>query len=212
MKAQKKTAKPTDAKRLAEIYNIAARIICDKGFDAMSMNDIARAVGMTKAGLYHYIHGKKEMLFEIMSYGMDMLDQGVIAPASQIEDPELRLRTIIYNHAQLITKGSNAITVLVDEVAGLSPANRKKIRQRKRVYFDFVRDTLERLKSAGKLAEVNTTVAAFSILGMLLWISRWYDASGKLTAEQVSDEILKVAVGGTLRSPQRLLRSALKSN
>lgn len=212
MKVQKKPAKPGDAKRLAEIYNIAARIICDKGFDAMSMNDIARAVGMTKAGLYHYIHGKKEMLFEIMSYGMDMLDQGVITPASQVEDPEIRLKTIIFNHSQLITKGSNAITVLVDEVAGLSPADRKKIRQRKRVYFDFVRDTLEQLKDSGKLAEVNTTVAAFSILGMLLWISRWYDANGKLTAEQVSDEILKVAVGGALRSPQRLLRSASKSN
>lgn len=201
MKESKKSVKTNDPKRLAEIYNIAAKIICDKGFDAMSMNDIAQAVGMTKAGIYHYIQGKKEMLFEIMSYGMDQLDQGVIAPAKQITDPEKRLQAIIYNHAKLITRGNNALTVLVDEVASLSPANRKKIKQRKRAYFDFVRDTLNQLQEEGKLQDVNPTVAAFSILGMLLWISRWYRANGKLTAEQVSEEILKVAVGGTLRSP-----------
>ncbi len=206
MKVTKKPAKNNDPKRLIEIYNVAAKIICDKGFDAMSMNDIAQAVGMTKAGVYHYIQGKKEMLFEIMSYGMDQLDRGVIAPAKQIADPELRLQTIIYNHAQLITRGNNALTVLVDEVSGLTPANRKKIRLRKRAYFDFVRDTLTQLQNEGKLKEVNPTVAAFSILGMLLWISRWYHANGKLTAEQVSEEILKVAIGGTLYSPLQAFR------
>lgn len=201
MKETKKSVKATDPKRLAEIYNVAAKIICDKGFDGMSMNDIAQAVGMTKAGVYHYIQGKKEMLFAIMSYGMDQLDRGVIAPAKEIADPERRLQAIIYNHARLITRGNNALTVLVDEVAGLSPSDRKKIRIRKRVYFDFVRDTLTQLQEEGKLKDVNPTVAAFSILGMLLWISRWYHANGKLTAEQVSEEILKVAVGGTLHSP-----------
>jgi AcrR family transcriptional regulator len=206
MKATKKAVKANDPKRLVEIYNVAAKIICDKGFDAMSMNDIAQAVGMTKAGVYHYIQGKKEMLFEIMSYGMDQLDRGVIAPAMQVEDPEVRLQTIIFNHAQLITRGNNALTVLVDEVAGLTPINRKKIRQRKRAYFDFVRDTLSQLQLEGKLKDINPTVAAFSILGMLLWISRWYHPNGKLTAEQVSEEILKVAIGGTLHSPIRVLR------
>src|ERR1044072_7460299 len=206
MKETKKPVKANDPKRLVEIYNVAAKIICDKGFDAMSMNDIAQAVGMTKAGEDHYIQDKKEMLYEIMSYGMDQLDRGVIAPAKEIAGPELRLQTIIFNHAQLITKGNNALTVLVDEVAGLTPTNRKKIRQRKRVYFDFVRDTLSQLQIEGKLKEVNPTVAAFSILGMLLWISRWYHAGGKLTAEQVSEEILKVAVGGTLHSPLRAFR------
>ncbi len=47
MKAQKKSA-PTD-ERLAEIYRTAAQIILRKGYDATSMNDIANALGMTKA-------------------------------------------------------------------------------------------------------------------------------------------------------------------
>lgn len=206
MKPQKKLVKANEQDRRAEIYSAAAKIICDKGFDAMTMNDIAQAVGMTKAGIYHYIEGKQNMLFAIMNYGMDMLDQGVIATASLVTDAEKRLIAIIHNHAQLITKGSNAVTVLVDEVAGLSVVQRKKIICRKRIYFDFIRDTLEQLKREGKLKDVDTTVAAFSILGMLLWISRWYRRDGKLSSEQIADEVLKVALGGMLRSPMRALR------
>jgi TetR/AcrR family transcriptional regulator, cholesterol catabolism regulator len=207
MRPLKKIAtRTTEQDRLAEIYDAAARIICDKGFHAMSMNDIAQAVGMTKAGIYHYIEGKQDMLFAIMNFGMDLLDDGVIAPASSIEDPERRLRTIIHNHAQLITRGSNSITVLVDELAGLSSSQRKKIKQRKRVYFDFIRDTLEGLRAEGKLKDVDTTVASFGILGMLLWVSRWFRPEGKLSSEQIAEEILKVAVGGILRSPMRVIQ------
>jgi TetR/AcrR family transcriptional regulator, cholesterol catabolism regulator len=206
MKLQKRVAKVSEQDRRAEIYNAAAKIISEKGFDAMTMNDIAQAVGMTKAGIYHYIEGKQNMLFAIMNYGMDKLDNGVIAPASQVEDAERRLISIIHYHAKLLTEGNTAITVLVDEVAGLSSLQRKKIIQRKRVYFDFIRNTLESLKVEGKLKDVDTTVAAFSILGMLLWISRWYRADGKLSSEQVADEVLKVAVGGMLRAPKRILR------
>jgi len=208
MKLQKRAARVSEQDRRAEIYNAAAKIISEKGFDAMTMNDIAQAVGMTKAGIYHYIEGKQNMLFAIMNYGMDKLDNGVIAPASQIEDAEKRLIAIIDYHAKLITQGTNAITVLVDEVAGLSAIQRKKIIQRKRVYFDFIRDTLNTLKEDGKLKDVNTTVAAFSILGMLLWISRWFRADGKLTSDQVANEVLKVAVGGMLRTPKRALRKS----
>ena len=64
MKTEKKQAPSNE--RLAEIYRTAAQIILRKGYDATSINDIANAVGMTKAGLYHYINGKKELLFDIM--------------------------------------------------------------------------------------------------------------------------------------------------
>ena len=203
MKPQKKLAKVSEQDRRAEIYNAAAKIICEKGFDAMTMNDIAQAVGMTKAGIYHYINGKKDMLYGVMSYGMDSLENNVIAPASECTDAQQRLREIISNHAKLISAGNNTIAIVVDEVMGLSPAHRKKINQRKRVYLDFIRDTLRQLKEEDRLKEVDITVAAFSILGMILWLSRWYRKDGKLGSQQVTDEILKIALGGVLQTPVR---------
>ena len=80
----------SDKDRLSEIYRVAARIICEKGFDATSMSDIAEAVGITKAGIYHHIPGKKDLLFRIMNFGMDSLDEQVIAPSRDVRDMVLK--------------------------------------------------------------------------------------------------------------------------
>ena len=50
------------------------------------------------------------------------------------------------------------------------------IRSHNRAYLDFIRETLETLATEGKLRSVDTTVAAFSLLGMILWIARWFPA------------------------------------
>ena len=198
----------SESDRLSEIYRAAARIICEKGYDATSMNDIAEAVGITKAGIYHHIPGKKELLFRIMSFGLDELEEKVIVPARAIADAEDRLRAIITNHVRLITghstpQGNNPVTIVVDEVAGLRAAHRRKIDQRKRAYVDLVRDTLKQLQEEGKLSEIDVTAAAFSLLGMILWLSRWYNPNGRLTRDQIVEEITKTALGGVLRPQTR---------
>jgi TetR/AcrR family transcriptional regulator, cholesterol catabolism regulator len=197
MRAQKKSAPNNE--RLAEIYRAAAQIILRKGYDATSVNDIANALGMTKAGLYHYINGKKELLFDIMNFGLWELDEEVATPAREISDPAARLRFIIDAHARLVTRGQGAITILVDEVTALTPAQQRKITQRKRAYFDFLRGTLDELKAAGKMQDVNTTAAAFSLLGMINWLSRWFQQGGALSEEQAAEEIVKIALHGLMR-------------
>ena len=196
-RAQKKSAPNNE--RLAEIYRTAAQIILRKGYDATSVNDIANALGMTKAGLYHYINGKKELLFDIMNFGLWELGEEVATPARAVSDPAARLRFIIDAHARLVTRGQGAITILVDEVTALTPAQQRKITQSKRKYFDFLRGTLDELKAAGKMQDVDTTAAAFSLLGMINWLSRWFQQGGALDERQAADEIVKIALHGLLK-------------
>lgn len=208
MKAQKKSA--PNSERLAEIYRTAAQIILRKGYDATSVNDIANALGMTKAGLYHYINGKKELLFDIMNFGLDELDEEVATPARAITDAESRLRFIIASHSRLVTRGQGAITILVDEITALTPAQNRKITHRKREYFDCLRGLLNQLKEEGKLADVNTTAATFSLLGMICWPSRWFRQDGALTEEQVAEDIARIALQGLLRHESRAAQRGLQ--
>ena len=208
MKAQKKSALKDE--RLAEVYRTAAQIILRKGYDATSINDIANALGMTKAGLYHYINGKKELLFDIMNFGLDELDEEVVTPAQAIADTGARLRFIIASHARLVTIGQGAINILVDEISALTPTQNRKITRRKRAHFDRLRDLLDELKSEGRLHEVDTTVATFSLLGMISWLSRWFRQDGALTEEQVAEQIVKIALHGLLRPESRATHRGLQ--
>jgi AcrR family transcriptional regulator len=76
--------------RRNEICLTAAHTFVQRGFDATSVNDIAAALGITKAGLYHYISSKESLLFDIITLGLDSIDEEVIEPTRDIADPEAR--------------------------------------------------------------------------------------------------------------------------
>ncbi|MEL7061039.1 MAG: TetR/AcrR family transcriptional regulator [Acidobacteriota bacterium] len=187
-----------DDARAGNIYRTAAQLIYEKGFAATSMNEIAEAVELTKPGLYYYVKGKKELLFAIMSFAMDSLDRDVVAPARRLMDSAARLRSIIGGHAELLTRETGALAILIDEVGGLSEEQRLAITARKRAYFDFLRDTLETLRDEGRLRTVDPTTAAFSLLGMVMWIARWYQKDGRLPGQAVVDDLVEIAVAGVL--------------
>lgn len=197
--------------RAPEVYRTAAQIILEKGYDATSVSDIARALGITKAGLYHYIHGKKQLLYDIMQYGMDELDREVVQPALLIPDAEPRLRFILAAHTRLVTRGQGAVTILVEEERALTPAQSRKVTQRKRAYFDFLRETLDELEQQGKLRAVNTTVAAFNLIAMVCWPSRWYQAGGPLTDEEIAGQIVDMALNGVVQQSARNGRRDLRA-
>lgn len=192
----------------SEICRTAARVFRDRGFDGTSVSDVAHALKMTKAGLYHYFTGKEALLFEIISYGLDEVRDEVAEPARAIRDPEVRLRELVLRHARIVTRAHGAVASLVDETRALPAPERRRLEERMRVYFDLMRSTLAELKHAGKLRDVDVSVAAFGVLGMVLWLPRWYRHGGRLTEEQVAEEIANLALGGLLRRPPAIRRRA----
>jgi AcrR family transcriptional regulator len=185
--------------RAAAVYQTAAKIILQKGYDATSVGDIADALGITKAGLYHYIRGKTDLLFEIMKYGLRVLQREVTDPAEKINDPEKRLRFIISTHARIVTRGDGAVSILVDEARALSATQYRAVTRLKRAYLDILRRTINELRAEGKLRQIDTTVAAFGAIAMINWLSRWYQPDGPLTAEEIADQITEMALHGVMK-------------
>jgi len=205
MPAQRVVATVLDTRRVL-MYRTAAQMFRDRGFDATSVSDIARALGLTKAGLYHHFESKEALLFEIMMFGLERVHDEVLEPVRAIRDPEVRLRQLIVRHARIATRARGAVAFLVDEARALPPAQRTKIELRMRVYIDLLRDTLTELKKAHRLRDVDPTVGAFSIAGMILWLPRWFRHGGRLTPDEAADEIANLALGGLLRGPAATAR------
>ena len=182
--------------RTAAIFRTAAEIFQRKGYHATAMGEIAGAVDLTKAGLYYYVKGKEDLLFLIMSFAMDRLE-GWVEAARAHAGPEQRLRSIINSHALGITLDGNAITLLVDETEALAPEHREKIRRRQRAYYEFIRDSIAELGAAGR-SGIDPKVGAFGILGLLMWLARWYRRDGELGGEEVARQITAMALEGIL--------------
>lgn len=185
--------------RAQEIYQTAAQIFFTKGYNSTSLNDIADALNITKAGLYYYVESKQDLLYRIINLGLDSVKAEVLDPARKIIDAEQRLRFIIYNHARLSAGGNHAVIIISHEVNELKFFQREETLKRRREYFDFIRNTLVELETQGKLQKIDLTTATFTLLGMIIWLSRWFSPSGKIPVEKVCEDVCEMALRGVLR-------------
>jgi len=199
LKTRVRQDRPT---RQAQIYETAARLFCEKGYDKTSMGDIAAALGLTKAGVYHHIRSKESLLLEIQHYGMDVFEEKVLSQVVSIADPLERLKACMEKNVLLVTHGwSKEVTIILHEHATLTGEARSQINARKKRYVTFLETSFAEAVRAGSIRPVNPTVAAFAFLGMVLWIYKWFRADGPISAEQLAREMQDLFFGGLETKP-----------
>jgi AcrR family transcriptional regulator len=184
-------------RRHRAVMEAAARVICERGYDGASIQEIAGACGLTKAGLYHHIRSKEHLLHEIMNYGMDLFEEQVLRDVMPIVDPVERLRECMARNVRLVTRGwSKEITVILHEHATLRGDARAQINARKKRYVRFLETSFAEAVRDGRIRPLNPKVAAFAFLGAVLWIYKWYRPEGAISEDQLVEELQNVFFGG----------------
>ncbi len=180
--------------RLANIYYAAAEIMCRKGYDATTLGEIAAAVDLTKAGLYHYFQSKEELLFSMVNFAMDRVQESVIDPVRDIADPKLRLRTMTLNYVNLIMETGGDLTHVIEESNKLQRTRARKIEERRNAFYDFVRASVHEAKALGALPGISAGIATRSFFGVILFMAQWYRPSGSLSRKEVAGQIVRLTV------------------
>jgi AcrR family transcriptional regulator len=186
--------------RRAAILETAARLICEKGYEGTSIQDIADAAGLTKAGLYHHIRSKEHLLLEIQNYGMDVFEEKVLHQVEGIADPLERLKTCMEKNIKLVTEGwSKEVTIILHEHATLTGEARAHINARKKRYVRFLETSFGDAVRQGRIRTVNPKVAAFAFLGQVLWIYKWFRPDGAVPADELAREMVELFFTGLER-------------
>jgi AcrR family transcriptional regulator len=196
-KAERKAVPPDSKDRHREILETAARLICEKGYEGTSIQDIAEAASLTKAGLYHHIRSKEHLLLDIQNYGMDVFEERVLSQVLPIADPVERLRACMEKNIRLVTEGwSKEVTIILHEHRTLTGEAGAQINARKKRYVRFLETSFAEAIRDGRMRPVNPKVAAFAFLGMVLWIYKWFRTDGAVSAEELAREMQEIFFGG----------------
>jgi len=90
------------------ILNVAIDLFAIKGFDAVSLREIADAAGVRKATLYYYFTTKDEILEKILEYVLESWDQSKVGKWSDSADAE----------AQIVAMGLDGFMAMASGVSG----------------------------------------------------------------------------------------------
>jgi AcrR family transcriptional regulator len=183
---------------LDEAADLVTALILERGYDNTPMSVIAKALGLTKAGVYHHFESKEDLLYVIHRRMIERLLLPIIERAEQEPNPEIRLRNFLFEHALLMTRDPSA-RVLINEARRLSPERYEEIRAFWRRGYHVVRSTLETLQVNGICRQdINVGYAAFAALGMGLWTVYWFNYSRPETGPDVASTLSKIFLSGVL--------------
>src|SRR5256714_15314280 len=188
--------------KLELILRTSARIFAEKSYHSTSMRDLSRATGVSLAGLYHYCKSKEELLFLIQDHCFGRVLERLEQRTRGINDPLEKLRIFIDNHLSFFAANMAEMKVLSHEAESLEGDLHKHVSARKEKYARLARKILREIQSQdSKGAGVDLTVATYALFGMMNWIYNWYDTSGKLSVNQLVDNMTRLFLNGFL-SPE----------
>ena len=162
-------------RKLQAILQQAAAVFCARGYHQASIRDIARATGISLAGLYYYFSSKEELLFLIQRHAFETILGTAKNGLRGLESPEERLRTLIRLHLQFFLEHPNEMKVLTHEEEWLGEERGREVRAIKRAYYQLCFEQVEALKRVRSLRGLNTRLAVLSLFGMMNWIYTWYN-------------------------------------
>jgi AcrR family transcriptional regulator len=186
---------PFDRRR-ENLLAVAARVFAARGYDRTTMRDLSRASRMSLAGMYYYVKGKEDLLFQVQRGCFERVHEGAERAIGGATVPEERLLAFIRHHVTFFANHMDEMKVLSHEAESLTGAPLEEVRRLKRAYVDLCLGLLAKLEEQNGGERVNRNVAAYALFGMMNWIYTWYDPKGSVGVEELAESICRLFLNG----------------
>jgi len=181
--------------KLNRILHDATQLFARVGYAKATMREIAKATGVSLAGLYHYFDSKEKMLFLIQFRAFTALLNNLREKLHGVDDPVEQLRVMVKSHVAYFAANMAALKVCSHELDSLSGAAFEETRTIRHSYYQLARSIVDRaVAQHAPESTFDLHVATMSLFGTLNWLYRWYDPrhgkSPTVLANQIADQFL----------------------
>jgi AcrR family transcriptional regulator len=188
--------------RYEGILKAACDVIARRGFHQASIREIARAAGLSLAGLYHYVGGKDELLFLVLDRSLDRLLAELEIALAEARTPELRLLGLIRTHLAFGFHSAGALKIINRDWELLTGPRRDEISTKRRSYLTRGLAVLRKLDPHGRSGD-ELLSATNLLLGMLNGIATRPFLRSQEDARTLASEVGALFLYGFLEATPR---------
>ena len=183
---------PDYDKRRDAILAAAAHLYARRGFQGVSVADLAKACGTSKSLIYHYFPSKDDLLYETMAAHLDALVAAAEA-ATQAGSAEARLRALTHAFMRLYVGAEDSHKVLLNELDNLPPERRAEVVAKQRRIIGAVEALVREIRPDAGALSLPLTMLFF---GMINWTHNWFRPGGALDADRLADMAVDLMLAG----------------
>ncbi|HUF45582.1 MAG TPA: TetR/AcrR family transcriptional regulator, partial [Aestuariivirgaceae bacterium] len=183
-----------------EIVRVAAKLFAERGYRAVTIDDIANELGFTKSAVYYYFGNKAQILWHIYEEIYD----SYISMVSEIRDANLSprdaMQRIIYQHVLWVIERRDWTAIYFREESELNEDQRGIIRRRKRDYDAIIEGIYAAGVKQKVFADIPPHIAVSGILGMCNWLYLWFNDKGPVTPDEIAMHYVTLLAQGYERA------------
>ena len=184
------------ATRKDEIIAVASSLFKEKGYNAVSMRDIAQEMGIKAASLYNHISGKQEILSTLVLFLAKKFTEGMhsvmISGGTSLD----KIKEVIEMHIDITVNHSEALAALNNDWMHLENEDLSDFVQMREDYEENFRTIVRQGIEAGDLKPRHPEVIVFSVLSTLRTLYLWYQKRGKLDVNVLKKDMVAVLLEG----------------
>ena len=190
--ATKKKRRDSTKKKDA-ILQTVLQLFLKKGYNATSTSDICAAAKLAKPTLYYYFGSKRNLLFSLHHDHLTKILLPYLEEATKIQDPAVRLAFMIKAYTRMICTHPE-LKFLIHETLEFKDKYFEAIKKDWKKHYLLLSRTIEELQASGLAnASVKPSLAALFLIGMITWMTFWFDFSKKQHIEEMADTALTFA-------------------
>ena len=178
------------------ITGAALKLFAAKGFEATGIRDIADAVKLSSAALYHYIGTKDDLLCRIMCDSLAAWSAGISRACGEVEGPHNKLAAFVRLHVMYEGHYQLRSVVVDSDLRSLKGERRKRVIALRDRYEAVLAEVLAIGVADGTFDIPDPRITRLALLEMCNGVSRWYSRRGasKLSLEQIADHFSSLAL------------------
>ena len=122
------------ASRREELLSVATGLFRERGYHAVSMEDIGARAGMAGPSIYRYFPGKSAMLVAGGYRMADRLARGAERAIEGADDPRHALRRLASSYVDTVLRSDNIMATFATELGNLPEPDRRELVRLQRSY------------------------------------------------------------------------------
>ncbi|MGV9747962.1 SACE_7040 family transcriptional regulator [Rhodococcus zopfii] len=186
------------ADRRRHLLQAAARLVAERGFNGVRLEDLGAAVGISGPAVYRHFPNKEALLVELLVEISRRLLAGGTDVVDHTDDPRRTLDRLVDFHLDFALGEPDLIRVQDRELQSLPEDARREVRQTQRRYVELWVGALRRLDPT--LEESDARTMAHASFGLINSTPHSADRSSPAATRAVLRRMTLAALGAQRRA------------
>jgi AcrR family transcriptional regulator len=191
---------------LSPILTASLELFYERGYDATSVRDIARAVKVTVPALYYHHENKESILYELLDRSIEKVAD--ICRSARLEGKDAGQRFLnVVEAIALYEVQATKLAILDHEIRSLGAENAETYRRKRRVVEETLRESITEGVAAGLLDVSDVYFTSRAILGMLQSLAVWFKSERDGAPREVARRYVELAARTAGAIPELMERA-----